>query len=109
MLTRIHGKPTYEAIQNILTELKANASSVPSTLGGGHYGHLGLLLSDIRYAALAQTVPWITIGNPGTFIPPLLGTAAQIDGAKDVWKERRQTFELCSTAPPANTPQSFAP
>jgi hypothetical protein len=57
LLTRIHGKPTYESLQNGLTELKANASSVPSTLGGGHHGHLGLLLSEARYTALANTAP----------------------------------------------------
>jgi hypothetical protein len=95
VLTRVHGKPTYEAIQNLLTELKANASSVPSTLGGGQYGHLGLLISDTRYNALAHTIQWVIPGNPGAFVPPIQGTAFQIDAAKDVWKERRQTFELC--------------
>jgi hypothetical protein len=88
VLTRVHGKPTYEAIQNLLTELKANASSVPSTLGGGKYGHLGLLISDIRYNALAHTIQWVIPGNPGAFVPPIQGTAFQIDAAKDVWKER---------------------
>jgi hypothetical protein len=35
VLTKVHGKPTYETLQNLSTELKAsNAGSVPSTLGG---------------------------------------------------------------------------
>jgi hypothetical protein len=95
VLTRIHGKPTYESLQNLLTELKANASSVPSTLGGGLHGHLGLLISDARYAALAHTIPWASPGNPGPFDPPTTGTAPQIEASKDVWKDLKQTFELC--------------
>jgi hypothetical protein len=95
VLTKIHGKPTYESLQTAFTELKANASSVPSTLGGGQHGHLGLLLSNARYTALPNSLPWTTPGNPGPFAPPAIGTGPQIDAAKDVWKDLKQTFELC--------------
>jgi hypothetical protein len=95
LLTKIHGKPTYESLQNGLTELKANASSVPSTLGGGHYGHLCLLLSEARYTALDNTAPFVNPGNPGPFAPPAAGTGPQIEAAKEVWKQLQQTFELC--------------
>ena len=84
LLTRIHGQPTYETLQTLSTEIKANASSVPSTLGGGHYGHLGLILSDDRYATLAHTVPWVSPANPGPFVPPAAGTGPQIEAAKDL-------------------------
>ena len=33
-LTKIHGEPTFETIKTIEDELKANAQSVYSTLGG---------------------------------------------------------------------------
>ena len=95
VLTRIHGKPTYESLQTLTTELKANAGSVPSTLGGGQHGHLGLLISPVRYAALVHTEPWVTPVNPGPFVPPAGGTGPQIEAAKDVWRELKQTFELC--------------
>jgi hypothetical protein len=95
VLTRIHGQPTYESLQNsLITELKANASSVPSTLGGGQHGHLGLLLSDERYIALPDTLQWVTPGNPGPYVP-IVGTGPVIEAAKDVWRELKQTFELC--------------
>jgi hypothetical protein len=48
VLTRVHGQPTFDTLQTLSTELKANAASVPSTLGGGSYGHLGLVLSADR-------------------------------------------------------------
>jgi hypothetical protein len=41
VLTRVHGQPTYESLKTLTTEIKANAASVPSTLGGSLYGHLG--------------------------------------------------------------------
>ncbi len=95
VLTRIHGKPVYESLQTLTTELKANAGSVPSTLGGGQHGHLGLLLSAVRYAALLHTAPWVSPVNPGPFVPPDAGTGPQIEAGKDVWHELMQTFELC--------------
>ena len=95
VLSRIHGTPTYETLHMILTELKANASSVPTTLGGGLHGHLGLLLSDARYTALTTNVLFATPINPGPFTPPAAGTAAQIEASRDVWKEAKLTFEIC--------------
>ncbi len=95
VLTKVHGKPTYESLQTLATEIKANAGSVPSTAGGGANGHLGVILSAARYATLANTVPWIQPTNPGPFTPPdPPGTAAQIEAARDVWREANQAFAL---------------
>jgi hypothetical protein len=72
VLTKVHGKPTttYESLQTLTTEIKANAGSVPSTSGGGTNDHLGMILSAARYATLAGTLPWVQPGNPGAFAPP---------------------------------------
>ena len=94
VLTRVHGQPHYESLKILLDELKANASSVPSTLGGGAYGHLGLLLTATRYATLSPT-PFTVPNNPGPFAPPAAGTGPQIEAAKDVWRDEKTTFELC--------------
>jgi hypothetical protein len=95
VLTRIHGLPVYETLQHLTTEIKANAASVPSTLGGGFYGHLGLVVSDQKYATLANTIPWVTPGNPGDFAPPPGATGPQIEAAKDVWRALKQQFDIC--------------
>ncbi len=95
LLTKIHGAPTHETLQNVSTELKANAGSVPSTLGGGQNGHLGLLLSATIYATLANTAPWATPGNPGVFAPPVAGTGPQIEAAREVWRELKREFIIC--------------
>ena len=94
LLTKIHGKPTYPTLQTLHTELKANAGSVPSTLGGGLHGHLGLLLTDTAYATLQPTTPWVNPHNPGPFVPPAAGTAAQLAAATSVWKDTHQQFEV---------------
>ena len=47
-LGKIQGNPTYEDIQKLYRQCKANAKSVPSVLGGGANGHLGLIISALR-------------------------------------------------------------
>lgn len=94
VLTKIHGKPTYASLKLLSTEITANAASVPSTLGGGFYGHLGLVLTPAKYASMPNAVPWESPVPPGPFLPPANGTGPQIEAAKDVWRELKYSFEL---------------
>ena len=94
VLTRVHGKPHFESLKILLGELKDNASSVTSTLVGGMYGHIGMLLSATRYATLSATT-FVTPLNPGPFNPPVLGTGPQIKAANYFWRDSKFTFELC--------------
>ena len=54
-LTPISGKPTYETVHKMWNEVKANARSVYSNLGGGTHGHLGLVLTTAQYADISTT------------------------------------------------------
>ena len=45
VLTTIRREPTYETLYYLKNKLKANASSVPTTLGGGNHGYLGMVLT----------------------------------------------------------------
>ena len=67
-LTKIRGQPTYEAIEQMHKELKANAQSVFSRLGGGNFGHLGLVLSNAQYATVSPT----SFVKPQTPTPPVI-------------------------------------
>ena len=51
----IVGEPTYATLKTLKDQLKANAASVPTTLGGGNHGYLGLILSPATYATISQT------------------------------------------------------
>ena len=53
------------------------------------YVHLDLILTSTQYSTLSNT-PLVCPFNPG----PFKGTAAQINAACDVWKERCDTFQL---------------
>ena len=70
-LTVIHGEPTYETLQVMLNQLKANARSVRTSLGGGNHGYLGLLLPRDQYDVIAPNTPFIQPIHPGQLeIPP---------------------------------------
>jgi hypothetical protein len=57
VLTKIHGEPTYESLQEIKDQLKTNAATVTSRLGGGANGHLGLVLTPLEYARV-NAIPY---------------------------------------------------
>ena len=58
------GEPDYEAIKSVHDKLKANAASIPSTLGGGQHGLLGLIMSDATYLLVSNTA-FLHQPNPG--------------------------------------------
>ena len=66
-LTRIHGEPTYASLKIVKDELKSNASSVTSDLGGGNHGHLGLILSPADYQTISA-VPYVRPVHPGPLV-----------------------------------------
>ena len=60
----IEGEPTYQTIKTMHDLLKSNAASVPTTLGGGAHGHLGLVLNAVLYTAVTG-VAFNTPPHPG--------------------------------------------
>ena len=72
-LTKIEGNPTYENIQQLYKEVKANAASVPSTLGGGNHGHLGLVQDNTTYARISPNAAYIRPTLPAALPPPVAG------------------------------------
>ena len=62
-------KPTFEKLRTMKKLLEANATSVHSDLGGGQFGHLGVVLDDITY----QT-HYVSPIHPGILLIPQ-GTA----------------------------------
>ena len=52
--TPIIGTPTNKTLKRLKQELRANAASVESDLGGGDHGYLGLILTDVEYALVSD-------------------------------------------------------
>jgi hypothetical protein len=80
ILPKIDNEPTFEDIQITTCLLNANAISIPSMAGGGAHGNLGIIMTQVEYAAIS-TSPWVEPYNPNAIpiIPP--GTTA-VDAAQ---------------------------
>jgi hypothetical protein len=68
---KIDHEPMFEDIQVTARLLNANAISIPSIAGAGSHGHLGIIMTQVEYAAIA-TSPWVEPYNTNAvpIIPP---------------------------------------
>ena len=107
-LTKVNGLPTIDTILEVFRQLKRNAQSVPTTLGGGQFGYLFLVLKPVTYAAIQGAVniqrptdpgpftvtqnpaPLATRANPNPVPPPL--SASDIAVQKANWEERKRLY-----------------
>ena len=90
-LTPINGEPDADTLVKLKNQLKANASSVPSNLGGGSLGHLGLVLSPTTYAMVSNT-PFVQPAHPGPLEIPALTTAAMTSVLRNEYVEKTRLF-----------------
>ena len=81
-LTPIPGKPTYETVHKVWTEIKANVRSMYSHLAGGTHGHLGLVLTAAQYADISTTI-FTRLAHPGPLAIPLAATAVKRSTIRD--------------------------
>ncbi|CAB9528753.1 hypothetical protein SEMRO_2312_G322870.1 [Seminavis robusta] len=86
-------KPTYATLKIIHQEMNANAMAIPSTNGGGHYGHLALVIPAAAFTALPNAIAWVAPIHPGE--SPIHGvapTAAQISENNRVYEANEKKF-----------------
>jgi hypothetical protein len=62
VLHKIYNEPTFEDIQVTSRLLNANAISITSMAGGGAHGHLGIIMTQVEYAAISAS-PWVETFN----------------------------------------------
>jgi hypothetical protein len=94
-LTKISGDPTYTSLAKLEREIKANGKSLPSTLGGGSQGHLGLVSSPHSYDRVSPGVPFTRPALPE--LPDLSGsTANQIAVAEEFYAKALEAFKMCN-------------
>ena len=68
-LTKIHGRPDIDNLLQIFKELKRNAQKVPTNLGGGLLGYLGIVSRDVTYNTIPDTLSFVQPTHPGPCIP----------------------------------------
>ena len=66
-LTPIRGLPTLDTILRLFREVKQNAQSVSTKLGGGQLGYLALVLKPQDYDKITISHPFVRPTDPGTF------------------------------------------
>jgi hypothetical protein len=65
VIPKVKYGPTFEGIQVKTRLLNVNAISVPSMAGEGDPGHLGIIMTQVDYAAISAT-PWVEPLNYGS-------------------------------------------
>ena len=99
VLTQIHGTPDPASLQRLNNEIRANAASIFSRLGGGSLGYLGIVVKRSVYNRIASqafvppTAPAATCPRPPGNNPS--GTA--ITAARRVWDGERAAWEEYQT------------
>ena len=106
-LNKIHGRPTLDTIL-LVRQLKINAQSVPTTLGGSQLGYLKLVIKETAYNDISNSRPFDRPQHPGPFIinisaagvptrtktvPSIL--AAVVTQKKSDWDEKVQLYNEC--------------
>ena len=86
-------KPDYFYLRQLRIEVYANATSVPSALGGGNHGHLGEVINPAAYTMLSLGFNYVAPVNPGNHpVYPPGADAAQMAGLDRQWQ--RETIEF---------------
>eukprot|EP00957_Ditylum_brightwellii_P209983 15364446-Ditylum_brightwellii.AAC.2 len=89
--------PSWDSIWAIYLNLNDNAASVPSDLGGGQHGNLGLTIKGAEYQTLnghAFTKP----ANPVVTLPPgnPYELPAQQADCLQLWEDASKAYKLCT-------------
>jgi hypothetical protein len=76
-LPKVTGKPTFEDLKVIRRLLNTNDMSVSSYVGGGRHGHLGIIMTNEEYFAIAADV-FPVPDNPGASSEVVVGMMAAV-------------------------------
>ena len=91
-LTKIRGEPTTASLITLQNEVKTNAMTVHTTLGGEHHGHLGLVLSPAEYATIPNTAVYIKPNHPELLQIAHNTTQFQITQSQEIHQEDLRKF-----------------
>ena len=93
-LTPIQGTPNNKTLKSLKQELRANASSVETDLGGGDHGFLGLVLTDAEYALISPTPFDAPEYLAALTIPPGTNQIETLN-LREQHKEGRRSYYAC--------------
>ena len=95
VLTPIVGRPTNSTLQVLQQQLYQNARAIPSSLGGGNYGHLGLIMTPAKYITRPNAVLVVVPVSPGLLAAPPRGSdMLAVNEFKRLHNNRVEVFQL---------------
>ena len=75
-VTKIHGQPTSHDLTILEKELIAILASIPTALGGGNFGHVGVIMEATAYSTMTTGIAFTNPINPGVYPAGLAANAA---------------------------------
>ena len=90
-LTKVSGPPTYADILLLKRQVSANLAVIPSSLGGGKFGHMGLALTAAAYKRSCSDTPYVRPEDPGVFETNNL-TGTDLTTAKEEHDTKTRAF-----------------
>ena len=91
-LSKIVDEPNASNLITIRNQVKDNAMSVHTIVGGGQHGHLGLVVTPVQYAAIPGTQPYVKPQHPGALAIPNNATQFIIINLRDQHQEALRLF-----------------
>ena len=96
-VTKIQGQPTDQSVTLLRKEISKIAASVPSGLGGGKHGHLGLVMSDAEYTAISHDGESFTVPAHSGAYPSTVSNEAAVRAKEEAeHKAKIQEHEVCA-------------
>jgi hypothetical protein len=98
MVTKIHGQPISHDLTILEKEMIAILANIPTTLGGGNYGHIGIIIEPLDYSVMSGGIDFVDLINPD-FYPATLamnaaaGTRAKAEAEHKKLINQVKTFE----------------
>ena len=86
--------PTHKTLKGLKQELRANASSVESNLGGGDHEYLGLVLDDSEYATVLPRL-FVAPTYPVALTVPRASTQVDTLNLREQHKESKRAYLEC--------------
>jgi hypothetical protein len=90
-LPKVTGEPTLEDIKVIQRLLNTNAMSISSYVGGGRHGHLGIIMTNEEYFAIAADV-FPVPDNPGASPEVVVGMKAVVAELTRIHRKSTQVY-----------------
>jgi hypothetical protein len=75
-VTKIHHQLTSQDLTILEKEIIAILADIPTTLGGGNYGHIGIIMEPAEYSTMSGGIAFINPLIPGFYPATLAATAA---------------------------------